>query len=293
MNMLCRLGVLAFSLLALWFASAGSLAAQEDVAAQVLARINQARAAAGLPALARSAQLDAAAQAHADDLRKNGVSLGHRGSDGSTIKQRLERAGYGGAVTGENWAAYRTLDQIMDFWLNDPPHRQNILRAKFREIGIGVAARANGGLIVITDFGAPANAPEMAVAAPVAAPTKKPRQKPRAAPTQTVAPKPTAAPTRKPTRKPTVAPTVAPQAAPTRVALAPASQAAPASASIALRAGGRVAKSFARGAASSRAGILIDADAPLRRMLGAGLAAGGALGLGIAWLGRRRARVRF
>lgn len=291
MNMLCKLGALAFGLLTLWLVSAGNLAAQEDVAAQVLARINQARAEAGLPALTRNAQLDAAAQAHADDLRKNGVSLGHRGSDGSTIKQRLERAGYGGVVTGENWAAYRTLDQIMDFWLNDPPHRQNILRAKFREIGIGVAARANGGLIVITDFGAPANAPEMAVAAPAAAPTKKPRQKPRAAPTQTVAPKPTVAPTRKPTRQPTnaptVAPTVAPTMEPTRVALAQTS------APVALRARGRAAPSFARGEASSRVGVLVDAGDPLRRMLGAGLAAGGALGLGIAWLGLCRARVRF
>lgn len=290
--MFFRISACAVALVVLLVCGAANVNAQDDIAGQVLARINQARTDAGLPSLTRNAQLDAAAQAHADDLQKNGVGLGHRGSDGSTIKQRIARAGYGGETTGENWAAYRTLDQIMNFWLDDPPHRRNILHTKFREIGIGVARRANGGLIVITDFGAPGNVPE--IAAP-AAPPKQPAQKPRAAPTQVrpAAPKPTRAPTRQPTAKPTRArqknvpppPTVEP----TRIALASVPQ--PRTPAV-LRARGRIAKSPVLGNAASNAGVLRAPGDPLRMTLGAGLALGGLLGLGIAVVGHLRFRTR-
>ncbi|MCG3141027.1 MAG: hypothetical protein HDKAJFGB_02197 [Anaerolineae bacterium] len=295
--MFCKIVVWAGALCAL-LALAGSAAAQQDIAAQTLTRINQARADAGLPSLTLNAQLNAAAQDHANDLQNNGVSLGHRGSDGSTIKQRIARAGYGGGTTGENWAAYRTFDQIMDFWLNDPPHRRNILHQKFREIGIGVALRANGGLIIVTDFGAPDNAPELAIA--TAAPTKAPRQA-RVAPTKAkpATSKPTRAPTRQPTPHATrvrtqaapPAPTLAPQPEPTRLALAAAPPpqlklAAP------LRARGRVAQGIVRGSASALVNAPPDADASSRMALGAIMAVSGALGLGLAMAGHWRFRNR-
>ena len=290
--MFFRISACVFGLIGLFVCGAANLNAQNDTAGQVLARINQARGDAGLPPLTRNAQLDAAAQAHADDLQKNGVSLGHRGSDGSSIKQRIARAGYGGGTTGENWAAYRTLDQIMNFWLKDPPHRRNILHSKFREIGIGVAHRANGGLIVITDFGAPGNVPE--IAAP-AAPIKRTPQKPRAAPTQVkpAAPKATRAPTRKPTAKPTQSPQQAvpatPMPEPTRVALATVPQPiAPA----ALRARGRIAKIYLQADAAGNAGILNTSDDAFRMTFGAGLAMGGLILLGIAVVGHLRFRSR-
>jgi hypothetical protein len=263
--------------------------AQEDIAAQVLARLNQARADAGMPALTRSAQLDAAAQAHANDLRQNGVALGHRGSDGSTIKQRILGAGYASSLVGENWAAYRTLEQIMTFWLNDPPHRQNILDAQFREIGIGVAARASGGWIIVTDFGAPENAP--ARAGP-AAPAARAPNKVRATPTRAkpAAPKPTRAPTRKATPKPTRAPKQAaptPTAEPTRVALA---AAPPPTAPVLLRARGRSARVVLHGRAAGVSGVNETKGDVLRMTLGAALASGGFLLFGIALVGQRRRR---
>lgn len=295
--MFYKIGASVLALVALLMFAA-SVRAQEDMAAQVLVRVNQARTEAGLPPLTRNAQLDAAAQAHANDLQKNGVRLGHRGSDGSTIKQRIARAGYGGGTTGENWAAYRTLDQIMNFWLTDPPHRRNILHAKFREIGIGVAPRANGGWIVITDFGAPGGvAPEIAAPANVA-PTKKPQKaRATAAPTKPPAPKPTRAPTRKPTVQPPQpkqkdAPTPLPPASePTRVALAKVPQ-APAAAPVTFRARGRAAKRFVQADAAAEAGILYAAGDPFRMTLGAGLAVGGMMLLGIAVVGHWRYRAR-
>src|SRR5262245_23018790 len=89
--------------LALLLVAAVGTQAQGDVADVVLTRINRARANANSPALIRSAQLDSAAQAHADDLVQHGSQLGHRGSDGSTVQQRIARTGYNGRAWGENW----------------------------------------------------------------------------------------------------------------------------------------------------------------------------------------------
>lgn len=292
--MLCRISAIVLALLLLLVWGAANVSAQGEIAVQVLARINQARLEAGLPDLTRSAQLDAAAQAHADDLAKNGVSLGHRGSDDSTIKQRISRAGYDGETTGENWAAYRTLDQIMSFWLNDPPHRRNILGSNFHEIGIGVALRANGGLIVITDFGGPGRVPEIA-AAPASVPNAPP--KPRVAPTSAkpALSKPTRVPVRKPAAKPTRAqPTISPTmstAEPVRVAQADVPQ-VQAGAPAELRPRGRIASSILSANASGIAGSTESAGDRFRMALGAMLAGGGVILLGIAAVGHFRFRMR-
>lgn len=267
--------------------------AQDDIAARVLARINQARAEAGLAPLARNGQLDAAAQAHANDLQ-SGAASGHRGANGSTMQQRIANAGYIASAVGENWGAYRTLDQIMDFWLSDPPHRRNILSAKFRDIGIGVAARPNGGLIIITDFGAPANAAESALAVqPTAVPKKARATATRAKP---AAPKPTRTPTRTPTRKPAnkptrirvaqaVAPTPMPE--PTRAANASQTQDAPMKF---LRARGRIGRTGLHGAGQVSLGRT-EVQSDLGRMItGAALTFGGLVLLGVAYVGHRRHR---
>lgn len=291
--MLCRISAVVLALLLPFVWGAANVSAQGEIAVQVLARINQARLEAGLPELTRSAQLDAAAQAHADDLGKNGVNLGHRGSDGSTIKQRIARAGYGGETTGENWAAYRTLDQIMNFWLNDPPHRRNIL-GSFREIGIGVASRANGGLIVITDFGGPGRAPEIATA-PASVPNAPP--KPRVAPTRAkpAVPKPTRTPAGKPAAKPTrtqpTSPPTMPTAEPVRVAQADVPQ-VHVGAPVVLRARGRIASSILSANASGTAGSIDSAGDLFRMALGAMLAGGGVILLGIAVVGHLCFRMR-
>ncbi len=275
------LGSLLIMLLVLYIATAN---AQEDVAAQVLERINRARADANLPALTRNAQLDAAAQGHANDLLQNGAELGHRGSDGSTIRQRIARAGFAGDTVGENWAAFRALDTIMEFWLNDPPHRKNILHGKFREIGIGVATRPNGGLIIVTDFGAQGNNAELFAAAPTAAPKKV---RPAQAPTK-AKPKPTQAPpTRKSTRKPTAAPIALATPLPpvTQVAIVQ----APLQKSVApMRARGKVKRLALKGNADASLGKVVRVGDTLHKTFGGALMAGGAVLFGVAVIGQRR-----
>jgi hypothetical protein len=146
-------------------ASALSAHAQIAPAADLAARLNRERVARGLAPLALNAQLTAAAQAHAEDVARNGQTsspqAGHIGSDGSNVFERVARTGYGayswGRRLGENWAWYRNTADAFAMWMESAPHRANILHPLFREMGIGVAAVGNGTFIYVIDFGAQPN----------------------------------------------------------------------------------------------------------------------------------------
>lgn len=126
--------------------------------------VNQARLEEGLAPYGFSTLLTAAAQRHADDLAAHQI-WSHTGSDGSTPKQRIAEAGYaawtwdgGELIAGENfWTGYGTIEDAMAFFLEDPPHRDNILSAIYREIGIGVATDTAGRNYYVLDFGARPN----------------------------------------------------------------------------------------------------------------------------------------
>ena len=128
------------------------------------ALVNQARLDEGLAPYGFSTLLTAAAQRHADDLAAHQI-WSHTGSDGSTAQQRIAEAGYaawtwsgGESITGENfWTGYGTIQDALAFFLEDPPHRQNILSSTFREIGIGVATDGEGRNYYVLDFGARPN----------------------------------------------------------------------------------------------------------------------------------------
>jgi uncharacterized protein YkwD len=124
-----------------------------DWPAAVLALINARRAERGLPALAWSDQLAAAAQAHADDCARRNRG-GHTGSDGAKLRERLARAGWEPGYASENWANARSVEHAVSMWWNESaggPHRRNILGPNYTEAGIGVA-RGAWGLYFIVDF---------------------------------------------------------------------------------------------------------------------------------------------
>ena len=150
----------------LFAASAPTAPAQSnDQVADLAARVNRERVTRGLAPLALNAKLTAAAQAHAEDVARNGRTTsaqeGHIGSDGSTVFDRVVRAGYGayswGRRLGENWAWYRSTAEAMAMWLDSAPHRANILHQLYREMGIGVAAVGNGTFVYVIDFGSQPN----------------------------------------------------------------------------------------------------------------------------------------
>ncbi len=128
-----------------------------DAEQQLLALYNGARAAAGIAPLRISASLTAAARAHAQDCATRGYGS-HVGSDGADTRSRVLRAGYANPrAWGENWAWARSPAQAWDMWFTQEypsgPHRDNILSARYTEVGFGVVA-ANGGFYYIADFGA-------------------------------------------------------------------------------------------------------------------------------------------
>lgn len=137
------------------------VAAQGDDAAQILARINALRQQNGLLPLDLSSTLAASAQRHSDDMARTG-NVDHTGSDGSSIESRIREAGYGHwrdfGIWGENIYGGQTgtVDAAWDFWTNSQVHRANLLRPRYREIGIGVGRGANGTYYTL-NFGAQPN----------------------------------------------------------------------------------------------------------------------------------------
>jgi uncharacterized protein YkwD len=135
------------------------------VAEATLCLLNGERADHGLAPLALNEKLGAAASAFAQDLVA-GSYFSHTGRDGSDVLDRIDRVGYiqraRDWAIGENLAwgtgALATPGSIMQAWMNSPGHRENILNASYREVGIGVAsgnpAAADGaGATYATEFG--------------------------------------------------------------------------------------------------------------------------------------------
>lgn len=106
---------------------------------EIVAMINAERAAKGLPGLAVNAQLEKSAQKHATDMHKKSY-FSHTGKNGSTLMQRVKRAGYKPCLAAENLSiGYSSVAKAIEGWMNSKGHRQNILRKGVTEIGIGVA----------------------------------------------------------------------------------------------------------------------------------------------------------
>jgi uncharacterized protein YkwD len=115
---------------------------------ELISLINQARASANLSALTINSQLTAAAQGHSADMACNNF-LGHTGSDGSYLTDRIRRTGYPG---GSEIIAIGTPQNAMDQWRADPGHWDFVLNPYISEIGVGYAYYASsdfGGYITV------------------------------------------------------------------------------------------------------------------------------------------------
>ncbi|WP_160147716.1 CAP domain-containing protein [Tabrizicola flagellatus] len=107
--------------------------------AELLAHLNAERKARGLSPLTLSAKLDKAAQGHACDNASR-RSISHTSSDGGTLKTRLRRAGYAFRTAAENTGrGFASGARAVQWWMNSPKHKDNILLRKAREVGVGIA----------------------------------------------------------------------------------------------------------------------------------------------------------
>jgi uncharacterized protein YkwD len=121
---------------------------------EMLARINAERAAVGAAPVQLCANLMEAAQAHSQDQAARSV-MSHTGSDGSTMVQRAERAGYvRWTALAENVAAgYTSVTSVMSGWMGSTGHRTNLLSTSYQHVGLGRAASGSGALYWTQDFG--------------------------------------------------------------------------------------------------------------------------------------------
>ena len=101
--------------------------------------INGIRKERSLSPLTRNDRLDAAAEQHAAYMLQNRI-LSHSGRNNSSFDERIRNEGYAFTMAAENVAfGSRSAKSVLDLWMADPPHRDNILNPAFTEIGIGVA----------------------------------------------------------------------------------------------------------------------------------------------------------
>ena len=104
---------------------------------QVVALVNQERAAYGLSPLTLSADLSDGARLKSQDMRDNRY-FDHNSPTYGTPFEMMGSLGITYRAAAENIAmGYRTAKAVVDGWMNSPGHRANILSDKYTEIGVG------------------------------------------------------------------------------------------------------------------------------------------------------------
>lgn len=112
---------------------------------ELIRQVNQARAEgrscgqtyyAAAGQVAWNARLLQAATAHAADMAANDY-FSHTSQDGRKFSQRITAAGYLWSATAENIAAgQRSVQEVMNTWLESPGHCGNIMNGNYSEIGV-------------------------------------------------------------------------------------------------------------------------------------------------------------
>jgi uncharacterized protein YkwD len=134
----------------------------------LLAQINSFRAAHGLARLRVSGGLTAAAGGHSAQMARLGY-FGHSSASGQSFARRIAQSytprGFRSWSVGENlvWGGPDIgAARAFQLWLSSPPHRANLLTARWREVGLGAVHstsapgvyRGGPATVVTVDFGA-------------------------------------------------------------------------------------------------------------------------------------------
>lgn len=124
---------------------------------ELLDLINAHREDNGLGALIWDDRLGEAAQKHSDDMAANRFSS-HTGSNGSSVRDRLNAAGYPeSGFWGENVFQSAPNDPsaqaAFTWWKNSPGHNANMLSPNYTRIGVGQATDGAGITRWTTNFG--------------------------------------------------------------------------------------------------------------------------------------------
>ena len=106
--------------------------------------INALRARSGRAPLARSPQLDRAAAMHAADMARNDY-YSHTSLNGDTVRERVEKAGFGSCLRAENIAwGQRSRQEVTQAWIDSRGHRNNIMHRKITHYGFAEQRNPGG-----------------------------------------------------------------------------------------------------------------------------------------------------
>lgn len=127
-------------------------AAPEFAAAQarIMTLVNDFRAGEGLGALRPSARLAEVAQTQACANAARGT-ISHVGTDGAELGERLRRGGYAWWTAAENTGLgfVNAPERMVNFWVNSPEHRANLLLPEVTEAGLGLTGTARPAWVLI------------------------------------------------------------------------------------------------------------------------------------------------
>lgn len=127
--------------------------ATKNLEQQLFIQINQERAKKGIYPFKLSPVLKSAARAHACENASHN-RLSHSGLDGSTLGERVLRAGYDFQYVTENVAVgYDTPNAVLNAWLLSSSHRENIYDLRAVELGISVAIGQDGRMYWVMNGG--------------------------------------------------------------------------------------------------------------------------------------------
>ena len=145
------------------FAAAQSV---EQIESSLHCLINERRAEAGLAAVRPEGRLRAAALGHSQDMAARSY-FAHDSLNGNSFIDRIVATGYtrraSNWLVGENlvWGteSLSTPESMVQAWMDSPAHRENLLRSRFRDLGIAAVrgtpydATDPDGITVSSEYG--------------------------------------------------------------------------------------------------------------------------------------------
>ena len=125
---------------------------------QIVAATNRDRQQAGLAPLRVDPALTQAARIQADNMaRLNRMEHDLPGVDQPTLRDRARAVGYEYDFIAENIAFnYPDGESVVGGWMASPAHRENLLNARYTDLGVAVAYNALGQPYYAQEFGHPA-----------------------------------------------------------------------------------------------------------------------------------------
>jgi len=125
---------------------------------KVLDQTNRERQIQALPPLRFNSTLAQSARLKAEDMFATNY-WAHTSPAGVSPWKFIRDSGYKYSIAGENLAKdFYDTESLMKAWMNSPTHRDNIIHAKYEEVGIAVVDGVLGGIkttLVVQHFGTP------------------------------------------------------------------------------------------------------------------------------------------